>query len=113
MEKYPARKEEMKNGVKVGLEEDIRWLRCNIKATSLLPNILSRNKAVRNGLSEIIWHRNGFITEGTQTNVCFIKDGELSIDLSKNDSIMYEVNSNLIIKNKAQKPIITSTAAKK
>ncbi len=78
VEKYPARQEEMKNGVKVGLEEDIRWLRCNIKATSLLPNILSRNKAVRNGLSEIIWHRNGFITEGSQTNVCFIKDGELS-----------------------------------
>jgi len=77
VEKYPARQEEMKNGVKVGLEEDIRWLRCNIKATSLLPNILSRNKAVRNGLSEIIWHRNGLITEGTQTNVCFIKNSEL------------------------------------
>ena len=77
VEKYPARKEEMKNGVKVGLEEDIRWLRCNIKATSLLPNILSRNKAVRNGLSEIIWHRNGIITEGTQTNIFFVKNGEL------------------------------------
>lgn len=77
VEKYPARQEELKNGVKAGLEEDIRWLRCNIKATSLLPNILSRNRAIRKGLSEIIWHRNGFITEGTQTNVCFIKNSEL------------------------------------
>lgn len=77
VEKFPARLEEMKNGVKVGLEEDIRWLRCDIKATSLLPNILARNRAIRKGLSEIIWHRNGLITEGTQTNICFIKNGEL------------------------------------
>jgi len=77
VEKYPARLEEMQNGVKVGLEEDIRWLRCDIKTISLLPNILSKQRAVKNGLTEIIWHRNGFITEGTQTNVCFIKNSEL------------------------------------
>jgi len=77
VEKYHARQEEMKNGVKIGLEEDIRWLRCNIKATSLLANILTRNKAVRKGLSEIVWHRNGIITEGTQTNIFFVKNGEL------------------------------------
>lgn len=77
VEKYPARIDEMKNGVRVGLEEDIRWMRCDIKTTSLLPNVLSKQRAVKNGLTEIIWHRNGFITEGTQTNVCFIKNSEL------------------------------------
>ena len=77
VENYPAKIDDMKNGVKVGLEEDIRWLRCDIKTTSLLPNILSKHRAIKNGLTEIIWHRNGFITEGTQTNVCFIKNGEL------------------------------------
>lgn len=77
VEKYPARHEEMQNGVRVGLEEDIRWLRCDIKTISLLPNILTKQRAVKNGLTEIIWHRNGFITEGTQTNVCFIKNSEL------------------------------------
>ena len=77
VEKYPARVDEMKNGVRVGLEEDIRWLRCDIKTTSLLPNVLSKQRAIKNGLTEIIWHRNGFITEGTQTNVCFIKNSEL------------------------------------
>lgn len=77
VENYPARPEEMINGVKIGLEEDIRWSRCDIKATSLLANIMTRNRAIRNGLSEIVWHRNGIITEGTQTNICFIKNGEL------------------------------------
>ncbi|NJD21043.1 MAG: D-amino-acid transaminase [Melioribacter sp.] len=77
VEKFPARQEEMKSGVKAGLEEDIRWMRCDIKTTSLLPNVLSKQRAVKNGVTEIIWHRNGFITEGTQTNVCFIKNNEL------------------------------------
>jgi len=77
VEKLSARQEEMKSGVKVGLEEDIRWMRCDIKTTSLLPNVLSKQRAVKNGVTEIIWHRNGFITEGTQTNVCFIKNNEL------------------------------------
>ncbi len=84
VEKYPARLEEMTNGVKIGLEEDIRWLRCNIKATSLLANILTRNKAVRKELSEIVWHRNGIITEGTQTNIFFVKNGELFTPLLSN-----------------------------
>ena len=77
IEKFPAKSDDMKNGVRVGLEEDIRWLRCDIKTTSLLPNVLSKQRAVKNGLSEIIWHRNSFITEGTQTNVCFVNNGEL------------------------------------
>jgi len=77
VEKFPAKFDDMKNGVRAGLEEDIRWLRCDIKTTSLLPNVLSKQRAIKNGFAEIIWHRNGFITEGTQTNVCFIKDNEL------------------------------------
>lgn len=77
VEKYPARVDEMKNGVRVGIEEDIRWMHCDIKTISLLPNILTKQRAVKNGLTEIIWHRNGVITEGTQSNVCFVKDNEL------------------------------------
>ena len=77
VEEYPRKIEDMNRGLKIGLEEDIRWMHCDIKATSLLPNILARHRAIKNGLSEIVWHRNGFITEGTQTNICFVKDGEI------------------------------------
>lgn len=76
-EKYRAKKDEMMDGVKVGLEEDIRWLRCDIKSTSLIPNILSSRRAKEKGFSEIIYHRNGVITEGAHTNVCFVKNKEL------------------------------------
>lgn len=74
VENFPAKIDDMKNGVKVGLDEDIRWTRCDIKSTSLIPNVLSNKKASRNNLTEIIWHRNGIITEGTHTNIFFVKD---------------------------------------
>jgi D-alanine transaminase len=77
VEKFLSREKEKTNGVKVGLEEDIRWHRCDIKSTSLIPNILSKHRAEENGLSEMIWHRQGNITEGTHSNICFIKKNQL------------------------------------
>jgi D-alanine transaminase len=77
VEKYLSPEEELANGVKVGLEEDIRWHRCDIKSTSLIPNVLSKHRAAQKGLSEIIWHRKGNITEGTHSNICFIKENSL------------------------------------
>lgn len=69
--------EEVKNGVKVILEDDIRWARCDIKSIALLPNVLGREKAIENNAYETIWVRDGFIMEGTHTNFCGIKKGEL------------------------------------
>jgi D-alanine transaminase len=77
VEKFMSRKEEMLKGVKVGLEEDIRWHRCDIKSTSLIANVMSKHHAAQRGLSEMIWHRNGNITEGTHSNICFIKENKL------------------------------------
>ncbi|MEW6195210.1 MAG: aminotransferase class IV [Bacteroidota bacterium] len=75
VEAFPPKHDELTKGIKAGLEEDIRWMRCDIKSTLLLPNVLSQRKAKDEGYSEIIWHRNGIITEGTHTNIFFVKDG--------------------------------------
>ena len=69
--------EEIERGVRVLLEKDIRWLRCDIKSIALLPNVLSRQHAVEQGVCETVWSRDGFITEGTHTNFCAIKRGTL------------------------------------
>jgi D-alanine transaminase len=69
--------EEIRNGVRVLLETDTRWSRCDIKTIALLPNILSRQNAVEQGACETIWARYGTITEGTHTNFCAVKDGIL------------------------------------
>ena len=64
---FKRHEEELKNGIKVILEEDIRWTRCDIKSTMLMPNVLARQKALEQDAVEAIFVRNGFITEGTHT----------------------------------------------
>ena len=77
VEKFPVKIDDMKNGIKVGLENDIRWHRCDIKTIALIPNVLSKSRAVKSGLTEIVWYRDGIVTEGTQTNIFFVKDKTL------------------------------------
>lgn len=96
VEKFPAKIDDMINGVRVGLEEDIRWLRCDIKSTSLIPNILSSHRAIKKGFSEIIFHRNGTVTEGTHTNVCFIK-GDLLITPPLNNFILAGITRKVVL----------------
>jgi len=67
-------RDEQENGVKVILQEDIRWLRCDIKSTSLLPVVLASQKAKEENAVEAILVRDGLITEGTHTNFFAVKD---------------------------------------
>lgn len=64
-------------GIKVMLKEDIRWARCDIKSVALLANTICFQEAYENGLKECIFVRNGFITEGTRSNIFFVMDGTL------------------------------------
>ncbi|MCW8817124.1 MAG: D-amino-acid transaminase [Ignavibacteriaceae bacterium] len=66
--------EEQSKGVKVILQEDVRWLRCDIKSTSLLPVVLANQKASEEDAAEAILVRDGMITEGTHTNFFAVKD---------------------------------------
>ncbi|MHB1074439.1 D-amino acid aminotransferase [Thiobacillus sp.] len=54
---------------------DNRWLRCNIKAISLLANLLLRQQAVDAGCAETVMLRDGFLTEGAASNIFVVKDG--------------------------------------
>jgi len=73
----PVKSKIISEGIKVGLEEDMRWLRCDIKSTSLIANTAAKQRAKENGFDEIIFHRNGFVTEGTHSNVCFVKNAKV------------------------------------
>ena len=57
--------------------DDIRWARCDIKAVSLLANILLRHEAQLAGADEAILIRNGHVTEGSSSNVFLLTDGQL------------------------------------
>lgn len=56
---------------------DNRWGRCDIKAISLLPNILLRQLAVDAHTTETILLRDGVLTEGAASNIFVVKDGVL------------------------------------
>jgi len=56
---------------------DNRWQRCDIKAISLLANILLRQQAVEAGCAETVLLRDGFLTEGAASNIFMVKNGVL------------------------------------
>lgn len=57
--------------------DDIRWARCDIKSISLLPNSLLRQQAVEAGAAEAILLRDGFVTEGSASNVFIVRNGTI------------------------------------
>jgi D-alanine transaminase len=65
------------HGVSIILVPDIRWSRCDIKALTLLPNVLASQEAKEKGAEEAIFVREGVITEGAHTNFCAVIDGRL------------------------------------
>ncbi len=73
----PTSKEQGLAGIGIMLKEDIRWTRCDIKSVSLLPNVLGMQEANENGFAECIFARNGFITEGSHSNIFFVHNGIL------------------------------------
>jgi D-alanine transaminase len=67
----------VESGVAVVSAADNRWLRCDIKATSLLPNVLLRQLAVDAGAAETLLLRDGFLTEGAASNIFVVRDDAL------------------------------------
>ena len=61
-------------GVKIITLPDERWSRCYIKSIALLPNILAKKKAKKAGAYEAIMTRDGFITEGSSSNIFIVED---------------------------------------
>lgn len=63
-------------GLSVITHADIRWQYCDIKAISLLPSVLLRERARRaDGSAEAILLRDGMVTEGAASNVFVVSAG--------------------------------------
>jgi len=73
------------SGEKAILLEDFRWRKSQIKATSLLANVIYRSEAKNQEVFETILFENGFITEGAVSNVfCCIDNKILTPPLTEN-----------------------------
>jgi D-alanine transaminase len=67
--------EQIERGVAVVTAQDNRWLRCDLKTTSLLGNVLMRQLAVDHGAVETVMFRDGHLTEASASNVLIVRDG--------------------------------------
>ncbi len=63
----------VEQGIAVVTVEDIRWQRCDIKAITLLANILAQQSARDAGAHEAILVRDGLATEGSASNFFLVK----------------------------------------
>ena len=82
---------------------DTRWLRCQIKSTSLLGNVLARQAAADVGALECIMFRDGLLTEASACNVMVVKNGTVLAPTQDNlilPGITYNVALELIRLNK-------------
>jgi len=69
----PREKSTLLNGLSAITREDIRWLKSNTKATSLLANTLYAQEAKNNDAEETILYRDGIVTEASSSNVFIVK----------------------------------------
>lgn len=83
-------------GIKAVTLDDTRWQLCNIKAITLLPNILLRQEALDRGCAEAILVKNGYVIEGAASNVFAVIDGEL-ITPPKTNEILPGITRDVIL----------------
>ena len=97
LEINPYRENPHKKGLKIKLEEDIRWKRCDVKATTLLPNIIPFHREDESDTDEILFHDGQKINEGSKSNVFFVFE-DLIVTPPKEQNILLGVTRNYFLK---------------
>lgn len=86
----------LESGVKALSVDDSRWELCNVKATTLLANILLRQQAVEKGCAEAVLVKDGYVTEGAASNIFAVIDGIL-ITPPQGSEILPGITRNVIL----------------
>ena len=98
----PFDKATIELGKKAIIEEDYRWLKSNIKSTSLLANVLIKNKAHTDDAYEALLLRDEYLTEGSASNVFIVDKGVIKTPKLSNKllpGITRKFLTDLIIQN--------------
>jgi D-alanine transaminase len=87
---------EREQGIKALTLEDNRWTRCNIKSTALLANILLKQQAADHDCAEAILIKQGYVTEGSASNVFAVVDG-LLMTAPKSEAILAGITRAIVL----------------
>lgn len=94
--------QQIDNGVAAVSLVDFRWLRCDIKSTSLLGANMLRQFANDAGGAECVLFRDGYLTEGSSSNIFVVRNGVLVTPLKSRlilPGITYELLLELALAN--------------
>ena len=89
--------EEFEKGVSVITHEDIRWKRCDIKTVGLLASTLMNQKAKDYGADDMIFVRDGVVTEATFANAFIVNKDEILITKAPDNLILCGITRNRLI----------------
>src|SRR5690606_12942794 len=70
---HPPDPEILAQGVAAVLAQDTRWTRCDIKAITLLANVLLRQDAIDAGAAEAVLVRDATAVEGAASNLFIVE----------------------------------------
>ena len=84
-------------GARVMTVSDPRWANCFIKAIILLPNVLAKNEALRQGFDEAVFvAATGEVRECTSSNI-FLVDGRTVIIPPRDSSVLHGVTQGFLM----------------
>lgn len=92
----PVPFEVAERGVAAITVDDVRWKLCNIKAITLLANVLARQEAVDHGCAEAIFVRDGWVTEGAAANI-FIVENNVLLTPPKGQFLLPGITRDLVL----------------
>ncbi|MGI9330396.1 MAG: aminotransferase class IV [Gammaproteobacteria bacterium] len=84
------------DGLRAITMPDTRWGRCDIKATALLANVLSRQAASEAGADEAILTWQGEVTEGSSSSIILVEGQEL-IRRPNSEAILPGTTTDLVV----------------
>jgi D-alanine transaminase len=84
------------SGVAAVTSPDFRWLRCDIKSTSLLANCMLRTLAAESGCAEVILLREGFLTEASASSV-FVVAGDVVLAPQKSPLTLPGITCDVVL----------------
>lgn len=86
----------LRHGIEAITLEDIRWSACHIKSIALLANVLARQKALSADTNDALLVRDGFLTEGTASNI-FLVHNDIVLTPPKDWRILPGITRDLIL----------------
>jgi D-alanine transaminase len=98
---------DLQQGVKAITLDDTRWGLCNVKAITLLANILLRQQAVEQDCTEAILIKDGYVSEGAASNIFAVIDDVL-VTPPQNNDILPGITRDVILKIANTKQIMAA-----